>query len=183
MLRCLATTLNKKGGLGFTNVGWFLEPRDKYLSGINWGICSLTFRVSIYSKNWFWYVIYNHNSQKNRKKSQNRSENCWFLKVFEITGTDGSLILNCFGRTGTSGSLISGDLKKIKNLRVFKNSKNYTMLVFPVKLCTRIPLSILASFNTCLLNNYIILKFSFPQIKYSWRFNISLHKFLLFGKK
>jgi hypothetical protein len=35
MLRCLATTLNKKGGLVFINVGWFLEPRDKYLSGIN----------------------------------------------------------------------------------------------------------------------------------------------------
>jgi hypothetical protein len=36
------------------------------------------------------------------------SENCWFLKVFEITGTDGSLILNCFGRNGITGSLIAG---------------------------------------------------------------------------
>ncbi len=111
--------------------------------------------------------LYNHNSQKNRKKSKNRSENCWFLKVFEITGTDGSLILNCFGRNGTDGSLILNCFGRNETTgsliaRVFiqdpepaglSKFKEPHHVVFPVKLRPPNTHSTLASFNTCWLNN------------------------------
>jgi hypothetical protein len=43
-------------------------------------------------------------------------ENCWFFKVFEITRTGGSLILNFFQRTGTCASLILIFFQRTRNI-------------------------------------------------------------------
>jgi 3-deoxy-D-arabino-heptulosonate 7-phosphate (DAHP) synthase class II len=54
-------------------------------------------------------------------------ETHWFFKVFEITRTSGSLILNFFQRSGSGGSLILEHLKNW-NQGFFKNSKNHMTL-------------------------------------------------------
>jgi hypothetical protein len=54
-------------------------------------------------------------------------ENGWFFKVFEITRTSGSLILNFFQKSGRGGSLILEHLKNW-NEGFFKNSKNHMTL-------------------------------------------------------
>jgi hypothetical protein len=39
------------------------------------------------------------------------------------------------------------------------------------------------NFDTCLLNNWLILRFSVWQMECSWRFHSFLHKIIVFGKK
>jgi hypothetical protein len=86
----------------WTCVGQFLGTRDRYLLVINLGIHSHIHHFSKYSKN---HVdIYNHGSQEKLEKPNNQPKNCQIFASslvktvrsfngFEITGTDGSLIM------------------------------------------------------------------------------------------
>ncbi len=85
------------GGVEGFNQCWpVLKMNDRYLPVFNSGINTLTHQVSKYYKELA--LVYNHGSQKVKKKSKNRRffgqffcEICQFIKVLEITRTRSSL--------------------------------------------------------------------------------------------